>query len=148
MKYIFVSLFLILSLSACATVPAQPVDRLQVIPYFNNQITACDNAAELKLKAERSTLGMIAARTEQLNCYFDIAQNIIVSNYTKNQEQMLRDLETFRISVRNVAAAIYRHDDCYPLCGTIVGLETINAKLTIFRSYLDLLILRQKPLDL
>ena len=105
-------------------------------------IKKCDDNASEKLKTPdySTTIGIKAAISEQIDCYEEIARQIIDKHYAKQSENMKKNMEIY-IQASGIAAyGILSPDDCNPNCGTIVGIESISFSLKHAKKYLDMLI--------
>jgi hypothetical protein len=140
-------------LCSCAQATSVSVDseiktQSTIIDGYNAKIMNCDTEADKKSdnpEYYNTNGGMRRVVYEQIDCYKNIAINIIEENYTQNKIETLNNLSNFMKSAAAVASDIYYPDSCNPACGTDARLESVEARLEIVRSYVNILIQRQDP---
>jgi hypothetical protein len=147
MKNISLAFFTIFVMTACAIdqsiVPVQKEQPgLDINKKYRNDLRKCDAVAKQKLNSPEylTTIGMNKAVAEQIDCYKNIAHQIIDQDYKQNADDMKDNLADYiEVSARMVGY-INRPDSCYPYCGTIVSIASANASLEHTKKYLDMLI--------
>lgn len=109
--------------------------------FYKSDIEKCDKTSEHDLEfGDLSTMGMRTTMNNQIDCYKKIAHKIIDKNYIKIADDMKKNMDSYISSAAKITWDINQPDDCYPQCGTIVGLNATSASLDAAKRYLELLL--------
>ena len=123
--YVFVS---ILSTTAYAVTDYEPMFK------------SCDELAQKGQQNASSTIQMVRIVEEQKDCYKNVANKIIDTEYAKNKQQMVSEFNNFIKISSDIAYSMQYPDSCNPNCGTIVGLNAATSELEILKAYLQQLL--------
>lgn len=134
MKFMLLAFLMIIPLCGCHA------DLLSK-PDYRASVEKCDAKAEHDLEfGDLSTVGMRKTIQNQIECYKKIAHEIIDMDYTKNAAEMKENLDDYIATAAKITWDINQPDSCYPMCGSIVGLNASSAALNAAKKYLELLL--------
>lgn len=146
-KILILCAFFSISACTCKNIECDPclkdskpiTEKISNESPYKNAIALCDDNAATAMKSDYSTLGIIAAAGNQVECYKKIAYEIIDKNYTNYGEDIKKGMDEYIDLAGKNAGMINRPDSCYPYCGTIVGILAANERLNAAQYYLKYL---------
>lgn len=123
--YVFVS---ILSTTAYAVTDYEPMFK------------SCDELAQKGQQNASSTIQMVRIVEEQKDCYKNVANKIIDTEYAQNKQKMKAEFDKLVNVSSELAYSMQYPDSCNPNCGTIVGLNAATSELEILKTYVQQLL--------
>ena len=112
---------------------------------YESMFKSCDELAQKGQQNASSTIQMVRIVEEQKDCYKNVANKIIDTEYAKNKQQMVLEFNDFIKISSDIAYSMQYPDNCNPNCGTIVGLNAANFELEIIKNYVRQLLYIVSP---
>lgn len=112
---------------------------------YKSMFKSCDELAQQGQQNASSTIQMVRIVEEQKDCYKNVANKIIDTEYTKNKQQMVSEFNNFIKISSDMAYSMQYPDSCNPNCGTIVGLNAASFELEIIKAYVQQLLYIVSP---
>ena len=107
---------------------------------YREMIKKCDDVATAEQKVAMSNIQMVQVVSKQKDCYKNVANTIINTEYAQNKQQMTVEFDKF-INVSSELAYSTQHpDSCNPNCGTMVGLNAASSELEMIKTYVQQLL--------
>lgn len=107
---------------------------------YHEMVRKCDEIAENKQKVAMSNIQMVQVIDEQKDCYKNVANKIINTEYAQNKQKMKVEFDKLISVSSELAYSMQYPDSCNPNCGTIVGLNAANSDLEIIKAYVQQLL--------
>ena len=104
---------------------------------YQEILNECDKIASKKQKNALSTIAMVQLVDEQIDCYKNVVNKIINTEYAQNKQKMKAEFDKFRNISSELAYSMQYPDSCNPNCGTMVGLNAASSELEIIKTYVQ-----------
>lgn len=107
---------------------------------YREMAKKCDAVAEAEQQVATSNIQIVQIVDKQKNCYKNIANKIINTEYAQNKQKMKVEFDKLISVSSELAYSMQYPDSCNPNCGTIVGLNAANSDLEIIKAYIQQLL--------
>ena len=107
---------------------------------YLEMVKKCDEVAELEQKVAMSNVQMVQVVDEQKDCYKNVANKIINTEYAQNKQKMKAEFDKLVNVSSELAYSMQYPDSCNPNCGTIVGLNAATSELEMLKAYVQQLL--------
>lgn len=107
---------------------------------YREMVKKCDEVAEAEQKVAMSNIQMVQVFDEQKDCYKNVANKIINTEYAQNKQKIKAEFDKLVNVSSELAYSMQYPDSCNPNCGTIVGLNAATSELEILKAYLQQLL--------
>ncbi|MBQ7409232.1 MAG: hypothetical protein IJV03_01565 [Alphaproteobacteria bacterium] len=100
----------------------------------------CDEVAEVEQQVATSNIQIVQIVDKQKDCYKNIANKIINTEYAQNKQKMKAEFDKLVNVSSELAYSMQYPDSCNPNCGTIVGLNAATSELEMLKAYIQQLL--------
>ena len=112
---------------------------------YREMAKKCDEVAEAEQQVATSNIQIVQIVDKQKDCYKNIANKIINTEYAQNKQKMKAEFDKLISVSSELAYSMQYPDSCNPNCGTIVGLNAANSDLEIIKAYVQQLLYIVSP---
>ena len=107
---------------------------------YREMVKKCDEVAEAEQNVAMSTIQMGQGFDEQKDCYKNVANKIINTEYAQNKQKIKAEFDKLINVSSELVYSMQYPDSCNPNCGTIVGLNAASSGLEIIKVYVKQLL--------
>lgn len=107
---------------------------------YREMVKKCDEVAEAEQQVATSNIQIVQIVDKQKDCYKNIANKIINTEYAQNKQNMKAEFDKLVNVSSELAYSMQYPDSCNPNCGTIVGLNAATSELEMLKAYVQQLL--------
>ena len=107
---------------------------------YYEMVKKCDEVAEVEQQVATSNIQIVQIVDKQKDCYKNIANKIINTEYAQNKQKMKAEFDKLVNVSSELAYSMQYPDSCNPNCGTIVGLNAATSELEMLKAYVQQLL--------
>lgn len=107
---------------------------------YREMAKRCDEVAEFEQNVAMSNIQIAQIVDKQKDCYKNIANKIINTEYAQNKQKMKVEFDKLISVSSELAYSMQYPDSCNPNCGTIVGLNAASSDLVIVKNHVQQLL--------